>query len=114
MNNVKQEITWDVVIDEDKPAVIELTNGKFVGTTYRYGACKFGQKTGGGRLPVAFEFKFENNPHEVSENNSEFVGLIGEVLMELISDDLSRREKLRKALSEKINQPKENHDRGHN
>ena len=103
VNNVRQEVTWDVVIEDGSPAKIELTNGKFRGTIYRYGACKFGQPSEKEKLPVAFEFKFEHNPIGVDEHDSEFVNLIGEILMELVSDDLSRRENLRRVLSERVN-----------
>ena len=73
---------------------IKITEGKFKDVIYHYGRVAFApesEKLPDGRLPMKFDYTIRKNPtNEVLLDNKEFIDYIGDILIELLEEQLKK------------------------
>lgn len=73
---------------------IKITEGKFKDVIYHYGRVAFAPESEiqkDGKLPMKFDYTVRKNPKNlILLDNKEFIDYIGDILLELLEDQLSR------------------------
>ena len=71
---------------------IKLTEGKFKDVIYHYGKVSFAsEENADGKLPMKFDYTIGKNPNDIDLlDNQEFIDYIGDILLELLEDQLER------------------------
>ena len=71
---------------------IKLTEGKFKDVIYHYGKVSFApEENADGKLPMKFDYTVDKNPNDIDLlDNQEFIDYIGDILLELLEDQLER------------------------
>ena len=73
---------------------IKLTEGKFKDVIYHYGRVAFAPESEtqkDGKLPMKFDYTVRKNPNNlILLDNKEFIDYIGDILLELLEDQLNR------------------------
>ena len=69
---------------------IKLTEGKFKDVIYHYGNVSFApEENAEGKLPMKFDYTVALNPTEYNLNeNQEFIDYIGDILLELLEEQV--------------------------
>ena len=78
----------------DKFSCIKITEGKFKDVIYHYGRVAFApesEELPDGKLPMKFDYTVRKNPNDlILLDNKEFIDYIGDILLELLADQLER------------------------
>ena len=72
---------------------IKLTEGKFKDVIYHYGRVAFAPESElkEGKLPMKFDYTVDSNPRNLLLlDNKEFIDYIGDILLEILEDQLER------------------------
>ena len=70
---------------------IGINTGKYKGVVYKYGKVSLGETDAKERLPFRFEYDIlDNNGIEKKEFNDEFFTLIGDILVNIIDEQVGR------------------------
>ncbi len=73
---------------------IKITEGKFKDVIYHYGRVAFAPESEiqkDGKLPMKFDYTVRKNPNNlILLDNKEFIDYIGDILLELLEDQLNR------------------------
>ena len=70
---------------------IGINTGKYKGVVYKYGKVSLGEADAKERLPFRFEYDIlDNNGIEKKEFNDEFFTLIGDILVNIIDEQVGR------------------------
>lgn len=73
---------------------IKITEGKFKDVIYHYGRVAFAPESEvekDGKLPMKFDYTVKKNPKNlILLDNKEFIDYIGDILLELLEDQLER------------------------
>ena len=73
----------------DDFSCIKLTEGKFKNIIYKYNHVKFSQtENADGEIPLKFTFDILSNPSKTSIDTEEFKVYIGDILVELVEEQL--------------------------
>ena len=75
----------------DELSCIKLLEGKFKGTIYHYGKVSFAPESElkDGKVPMKFDYTVALNPtDQVLYENQEFIYYIGDILIELLDEQL--------------------------
>ena len=75
--------------DGDDFTCIKLLDKKYEGIIYKYGNVKFGGKENpDGRLPMIFDYDIVYNPKKLNLDTKHFLDTIGDILIELMEQQL--------------------------
>ena len=79
---------WELVDSVENPQIgaIKISEGNFEGLVYQYGEVKFNEREGG-LMEVNFRYNLINNPNEIEENQ-DMINFMGDILVELLEDQL--------------------------
>jgi len=72
---------------------VKLTEGKFKDVIYHYGRVAFApesEKQDDGKLPMKFDYVIDKKPDSLKLDNQEFIDYIGDILLEILEDQLER------------------------
>ena len=73
----------------DDFSCIKLTEGDYKNVVYKYSHVKFSQtENADGEIPLKFTFDILSNPNKASIDTEEFKVYIGDILIELIEEQL--------------------------
>ena len=77
--------------DKDDFSCIKLTEGKFKDIIYHYGKVGFaGKEDGQGKMPLKFDYTVLKNPNDIDTlDNQEFIDYIGDILIEIMEEQLN-------------------------
>ena len=83
--------------EDEKQWCIEVTVGKYMGLAFRYGNVRVGEEEDeNGNLPFGFSYSIIHQPDEtgipMDDSNDEMVTLMGDILVDVMSEELERRE----------------------
>ena len=71
---------------------IGIRKGKYEGVVYKYGKVSLGEETKDGNLPFRFEYNIIDNASiEREEFGEDFFTLIGDILVDIIDDQLKEK-----------------------
>jgi len=77
----------------DEFSCVKLTEGKFKNVIYSYKHVKFAPKENpDGRLPLKFTYDIQGNPDNADINCDEFKIYIGDILVEIIEQQLKNNQ----------------------
>jgi hypothetical protein len=75
--------------DSDQFTSIKLLDEKFNGVIYRYGKVAFGkEENADGKMPMKFDYDVIRNPSNVDTESEEFINVIGDILIEVLDEQL--------------------------
>ena len=73
----------------DDFSCIKIMDGQYEGIIYKYNEVKFSQtENADGEIPLKFTFDILSNPNKASIDTEEFKVYIGDILIELIEEQL--------------------------
>ena len=76
--------------DGDDFTCIKLVEDKYLNVVYKYGKVAFAKdEKSDGTLPMKFDYDIIKNPNEVDTNSQEFINYIGDILIELLENQLT-------------------------
>lgn len=94
------ETKYEMVEEKGAPAAyVHITQGPYIGLKLYYGKVSFGDNPNeDGSFPLHFEYNIvkDSDVAPVNESDPRFIKTIGDILIELIQQDLERRENLKK------------------
>jgi len=89
--------------DVDDFSCIKLTNGKYKDVIYTYGHVKFAPEPNEeDRLPLKFTYNVQRNPNNVDTESEDFRNTIGDILIEVIEEQLKNNQLILKNGNEDI------------
>ena len=75
--------------DGQKISCIKIVEGEFKDVIYTYGHVKFADKEDKkGKLPLKFDYTIQRNPSNVDTESEEFRNKIGDILIEVVEEQL--------------------------
>ena len=78
----------------EEHSCVKITEGKFKDVIYHYGRVAFApesEKQSDGKLPMKFDYTVDKNPNNlILLDNKEFIDYIGDILLEILEDQLER------------------------
>jgi len=75
--------------EADQFTSIKLLDEKFNGVIYRYGKVGFGsEENADGKMPMKFDYDILRNPTNVDTDSEEFINVIGDILLEILDEQL--------------------------
>ena len=79
--------------DVDDFSCIKLTNGKYKDIIYTYGHVKFASEPNEeNRLPLKFTYDVQRNPNNIDTESEDFRIVIGDILVEVIEEQLKNNQ----------------------
>tara|TARA_Y100001938_G_scaffold138341_1_gene203665 strand:+ start:691 stop:1077 length:387 start_codon:yes stop_codon:yes gene_type:complete len=83
---------WELVDSKVNPSIgaLKITEGDFEGLLYQYGEVNFNELDDG-QMEVKFRYNMIENPKEIEENQ-DMVNFMGDILVELLEDQLGEGE----------------------
>ena len=89
--SIKDQYVFITNKNEDMQC-IGIKKGKYHGVVYKYGKVTLGEENDDGNLPFRFEYDIlDNNLIPREEFNEEFFRLIGDILVDIIEDQLKEK-----------------------
>ena len=73
---------------QDDYTCVKLTEGKYKDIIYSYGKVGFKQKPNSEEMGVIFDYTIQRNPKDVDWDNQEFIDYIGDILVEIMEQQL--------------------------
>ena len=78
-----------VTTKEQDQTLIGIKEGKFAGVIYKYGKVSFGEDNPDGTKPLQFEYDIvDNNGIQREQFGEEFFKLIGDILVEVMEEQI--------------------------
>ena len=78
-----------VTTKEQDQTLIGIKEGKFAGVIYKYGKVSFGEDNPDGTKPLQFQYDIvDNNGIPREQFNDEFFKLIGDILVEVMEEQI--------------------------
>ena len=78
-----------VTTKEQDQTLIGIKEGKFAGVVYKYGKVGFGDENPDGTKPLQFQYNIvDNNGIQREQFGEDFFTLIGEILVEVIEEQI--------------------------
>jgi hypothetical protein len=75
--------------DTDDYTCIKLIDDKYLNVVYKYGNVAFARdENSEGKLPMKFDYDILKNPNNVDTDNQDFINHIGDILVELLEQQL--------------------------
>lgn len=75
--------------DTDDYTCIKLIDDKYLDVVYKYGNVAFARdENSEGKLPMKFDYDILKNPNNVDTDNQDFINHIGDILIELLEQQL--------------------------
>ena len=74
---------------EDDYTCIKLTEGKYAEVIYKYGNVGFKEVEDKQKLSVIFDYNILKNPKDVDIDEQEFIDHIGDILIDLVEEQLA-------------------------
>jgi hypothetical protein len=75
--------------DTDDYTCIKLIDDKYLDVVYKYGNVAFARdENSEGKLPMKFDYDILKNPNNVDTDNQDFINHIGDILVELLEQQL--------------------------
>lgn len=103
---------WDqyafVEKDSEDFVAVRLTDPKFGGLVYKYIAAKFGVIDDNDQCKLEYDYDILDNPGNIGEDvfkSTEFINLLGEILVDILEVSLREAEKNKEPLLRDKNDP---------
>ena len=78
-----------VTTKEQDQTLIGIKEGKFAGVIYKYGKVSFGEDNPDGTKPLQFQYEIvDNNGIQREQFGEEFFKLIGDILVEVMEEQI--------------------------
>ena len=78
-----------VTTKEQDQTLIGIKEGKFAGVIYKYGKVSFGEDNPNGTKPLQFQYEIvDNNGIQREQFGEEFFKLIGDILVEVMEEQI--------------------------
>ena len=78
-----------VTTKEQDQTLIGIKEGKFAGVVYKYGKVSFGEDNPNGTKPLQFQYEIvDNNGIQREQFGEEFFKLIGDILVEVMEEQI--------------------------
>ena len=78
-----------VTTKEQDQTLIGIKEGKFAGVIYKYGKVSFGEDNPDGTKPLQFQYEIvDNNGIQREQFDEEFFKLIGDILVEVMEEQI--------------------------
>ena len=78
-----------VTTKEQDQTLIGIKEGKFAGVIYKYGKVSFGEDNPNGTKPLQFQYEIvDNNGIQREQFDEEFFKLIGDILVEVMEEQI--------------------------
>ena len=78
-----------VTTKEQDQTLIGIKEGKFAGVIYKYGKVSFGEDNPDGTKPLQFQYEIvDNNGIQREQFGDEFFKLIGDILVEVMEEQI--------------------------
>ena len=78
-----------VTTKEQDQTLIGIKEGKFAGVVYKYGKVSFGEDNPDGTKPLQFQYEIvDNNGIQREQFGEEFFKLIGDILVEVMEEQI--------------------------
>ena len=74
---------------QDDFTCIKLTEGKYKNIIYKYGNVGFKPKEDSEEMSVIFDYNVLRNPSGIDYDNEEFTNYIGDILIDLVEEQLA-------------------------
>jgi len=74
---------------DDDYTCIKLTEGKYTEVIYKYGNVGFKEVEDSEKLSVIFDYNILRNPNDVDIDEQEFIDHIGDILIDLVEEQLA-------------------------
>ena len=74
---------------DDDYTCIKLTEGKYTEVIYKYGNVGFKEVEDSEKLSVIFDYNIMKNPKDVDIDEQEFIDHIGDILIDLVEEQLA-------------------------
>jgi len=74
---------------DDDYTCIKLTEGKYTEVIYKYGNVGFKEVEDSEKLSVIFDYNILKNPKDVDIDEQEFIDHIGDILIDLVEEQLA-------------------------
>ena len=74
---------------DDDYTCIKLTEGKYTEVIYKYGNVGFKEVEDSEKLSVIFDYNILRNPKDVDIDEQEFIDHIGDILIDLVEEQLA-------------------------
>ena len=74
---------------DDDYTCIKLTEGKYTEVIYKYGNVGFKEVEDSEKLSVIFDYNILRNPNDVDIDEQEFIYHIGDILVDLVEEQLA-------------------------
>ena len=74
---------------DDDYTCIKLTEGKYTEVIYKYGNVGFKEVEDSEKLSVIFDYNIMKNPKDVDIDEQEFIDNIGDILIDLVEEQLA-------------------------
>ena len=79
----------NVTTKEQDQTLIGIKEGKFAGVIYKYGKVSFGEDNPDGTKPLQFQYEIvDNNGIQREQFGEEFFKLIGDILVEVMEEQI--------------------------